>query len=459
MDAYDPATVFSSIDSYGRYAYGNQPAMAQWNMARFAETIFGADRFRHAACGRCLRRRWSNSFREHFESLLDRRPCGARSGSSRSEEGDPALVSALLDLMQRNGCRLHAHLQAALRRGRARGAEEAFWARRHRSSSRNGSARGARASRATRSRRRIARARCARSIPRTYRAITASKRRIAAATEQAGLRAVRGDAASGVAALRGAAGPRGLSNAPAARGARAADVLRHLTGSNADADCSRAPVAAETAPPRPASSRACPPRRTCSSWAPGTRVCRPLARRRRRDSAPACWRRAPSARAVPGRNGGQVAYSLKPSFAKLTAPARRRCALLRSVAKDSRHSPICARWLLARSIATGATAAASSARTRRGTSSSWRTMRDNQPRRPRAAHHRRAEKRAAPRDRERVLSRRLRVPRRRIGRSHEAVARAFGSRPQRRRPGARRMRGAGHATHARRIRGARRPGA
>ena len=37
MDSYDPATVFSSIDSVGRYAYGNQPRIAQWNLARFAE--------------------------------------------------------------------------------------------------------------------------------------------------------------------------------------------------------------------------------------------------------------------------------------------------------------------------------------------------------------------------------------------------------------------------------------
>jgi len=39
MDAYDPATVFSSIDIQGRYAYGNQPHIAGWNLARFAETI------------------------------------------------------------------------------------------------------------------------------------------------------------------------------------------------------------------------------------------------------------------------------------------------------------------------------------------------------------------------------------------------------------------------------------
>jgi uncharacterized protein YdiU (UPF0061 family) len=39
MDAYDPATVFSSIDTHGRYAYGNQPNIAVWNLSRFAETL------------------------------------------------------------------------------------------------------------------------------------------------------------------------------------------------------------------------------------------------------------------------------------------------------------------------------------------------------------------------------------------------------------------------------------
>src|SRR6185437_14350863 len=39
MDEYDPKTVFSSIDQHGRYAYANQPAIAQWNLARFAETL------------------------------------------------------------------------------------------------------------------------------------------------------------------------------------------------------------------------------------------------------------------------------------------------------------------------------------------------------------------------------------------------------------------------------------
>ncbi|MFC4022416.1 YdiU family protein [Oceanobacillus longus] len=39
MDIYDPKTVFSSIDVQGRYSYGNQPGIAGWNLARFAETL------------------------------------------------------------------------------------------------------------------------------------------------------------------------------------------------------------------------------------------------------------------------------------------------------------------------------------------------------------------------------------------------------------------------------------
>ncbi|MDP9466883.1 MAG: YdiU family protein [Actinomycetota bacterium] len=39
LDAYDPATVFSSIDEGGRYAYGNQPVVMEWNLARLAEAL------------------------------------------------------------------------------------------------------------------------------------------------------------------------------------------------------------------------------------------------------------------------------------------------------------------------------------------------------------------------------------------------------------------------------------
>ncbi len=39
LDAFDPTTVYSSIDHAGRYAFGNQPVVAHWNLARLAETL------------------------------------------------------------------------------------------------------------------------------------------------------------------------------------------------------------------------------------------------------------------------------------------------------------------------------------------------------------------------------------------------------------------------------------
>jgi uncharacterized protein YdiU (UPF0061 family) len=39
LDAFDPATVYSSIDHGGRYAYGNQPIVAEWDLARLAEAL------------------------------------------------------------------------------------------------------------------------------------------------------------------------------------------------------------------------------------------------------------------------------------------------------------------------------------------------------------------------------------------------------------------------------------
>ena len=41
MDEYNPSTVFSSIDAHGRYAFGNQPLIAQWNIACFANSLLG----------------------------------------------------------------------------------------------------------------------------------------------------------------------------------------------------------------------------------------------------------------------------------------------------------------------------------------------------------------------------------------------------------------------------------
>ena len=84
MDAYDPATVFSSIDVHGRYAYGNQPAIAQWNLARLAEALLpliDAERARaiELAHGR------HRALRDAIPAALAGRHAGqARASSTRS---------------------------------------------------------------------------------------------------------------------------------------------------------------------------------------------------------------------------------------------------------------------------------------------------------------------------------------------------------------------------------------
>ena len=98
MDEYDPATVFSSIDQRGRYAYGNQPAIAQWNLARFAETLLplldpGQDRAIELATAALdgfaaqFDRRWLDGMRRKL-------------GLVNGEEADVALVQGLLAAMQ-----------------------------------------------------------------------------------------------------------------------------------------------------------------------------------------------------------------------------------------------------------------------------------------------------------------------------------------------------------------------
>jgi uncharacterized protein YdiU (UPF0061 family) len=99
MDAYDPATVFSSIDHMGRYAYANQPAAAQWNLARFAETLLTCiDPQMDAAIelATSVIADFSREFDEHRLAGMRR-----KLGLFTEEEGDPILIRDLLDTMQR----------------------------------------------------------------------------------------------------------------------------------------------------------------------------------------------------------------------------------------------------------------------------------------------------------------------------------------------------------------------
>lgn len=100
MDAYDPATVFSSIDQFGRYAYAKQPPIARWNLARFAETLlplFDADEKRSVELAMDILNGFSAAFEARWLSGM-RRKIGLRT----AQEDDHALIQNLLDLMRRN---------------------------------------------------------------------------------------------------------------------------------------------------------------------------------------------------------------------------------------------------------------------------------------------------------------------------------------------------------------------
>jgi serine/tyrosine/threonine adenylyltransferase len=98
MDHYDPATVFSSIDHRGRYAYGNQPASAQWNLARFAEALLpqmDADQEAAIRKATAILERFPAEFEAMHQQLLR-----AKLGLSQLRETDADLASDFLALLQ-----------------------------------------------------------------------------------------------------------------------------------------------------------------------------------------------------------------------------------------------------------------------------------------------------------------------------------------------------------------------
>jgi protein adenylyltransferase len=99
MDAYNPTTVFSSIDAGGRYAYGNQPPIAQWNLARLAEAmlpLFDANADRAVERATAALDRFPDLFEQH---RLD--GMRAKLGLFTREDDDAALVNDLFAWMQR----------------------------------------------------------------------------------------------------------------------------------------------------------------------------------------------------------------------------------------------------------------------------------------------------------------------------------------------------------------------
>ncbi len=97
MDAYDPATSFSAIDEFGRYAYANQPAIAQWNLARFAETLLplvDADPRRAVELANEAISAFGSRYQEHWLAGMRE-----KLGLSGKQDGDLDLARDLLRAM------------------------------------------------------------------------------------------------------------------------------------------------------------------------------------------------------------------------------------------------------------------------------------------------------------------------------------------------------------------------
>jgi len=101
MEAYDPATVFSSIDHQGRYAFGNQPNIALWNLARLAETLVPllSDDPEHAVA---MATEVLAAFPAQYRTQLlrgRRAKLGLRRGEPDDDSADLALVEDWLTLL------------------------------------------------------------------------------------------------------------------------------------------------------------------------------------------------------------------------------------------------------------------------------------------------------------------------------------------------------------------------
>ena len=97
MDSYDPATVFSSIDHHGRYAYGNQPGIAHWNLARLAQALLPVlhpDEEQALTLAQDSLDAFSGLFQAAYRAGMAR-----KLGVSDFGEEDDSLAAGLLELM------------------------------------------------------------------------------------------------------------------------------------------------------------------------------------------------------------------------------------------------------------------------------------------------------------------------------------------------------------------------
>src|SRR2546430_439052 len=100
MDEYNPSTVFSSIDEMGRYAYGNQPRIALWNLTRLAECLlplFADDKDKAIEQAQFALGEFAEKFTTAYQAGLR-----VKIGLFTKADGDEALVQDLLDAMTKN---------------------------------------------------------------------------------------------------------------------------------------------------------------------------------------------------------------------------------------------------------------------------------------------------------------------------------------------------------------------
>ena len=92
MDEFRFDKVFSSIDQYGRYAYGNQPSIAQWNLARLADTLLSLDASKDAL--ESVLAEFSDHYEAHFIALM-----APKLGLFDPQSSDADLIVELLEYL------------------------------------------------------------------------------------------------------------------------------------------------------------------------------------------------------------------------------------------------------------------------------------------------------------------------------------------------------------------------
>jgi uncharacterized protein YdiU (UPF0061 family) len=100
MDHYDPKTVFSSIDKFGRYAFSNQPPIAKWNLARFAECLIPLiDKDEDQAI------KTATEIIDNFQNIYEKKWLNmmkSKLGLFGENKDDQDLINSLLNWMKKN---------------------------------------------------------------------------------------------------------------------------------------------------------------------------------------------------------------------------------------------------------------------------------------------------------------------------------------------------------------------